>query len=140
MFYECNDLISLNLTSFNTQNVISMDWMFYGCQSLTELNLSTFDTSNVDSMAGMFRNCYLLTTLNLSSFDTENLRTTTSMFDYCQSLKTIYIGEQWTMTNVESSLYMFDGCTNLTNFNTSYTDKTYAHAGEGGYLTYKSEE
>ena len=38
MFYECRDLTNLNLSNFNTQNVIDMNDMFCGCNSLVNIN------------------------------------------------------------------------------------------------------
>ena len=55
MFYGCSSLTSLDLSNFNTSNVIDMNNMFYGCSSLTSLDLSNFDTSNVLFMNYMFR-------------------------------------------------------------------------------------
>ena len=57
MFFGCNSLINLNLSSFNTQNVFDMSRMFYGCNSLTNLNLSSFNTQNVKYMSDMFYEC-----------------------------------------------------------------------------------
>ena len=34
MFYECNSLLSLDLSNFNTQNVTNMESMFYDFNSL----------------------------------------------------------------------------------------------------------
>ena len=54
MFYECKSLKELNLSNFNTNNIINMEYMFCGCSSLQELNLSNFNTSNVYNMNRMF--------------------------------------------------------------------------------------
>ena len=37
MFYDCNSLISLDLSNFNTQNVTNMEFIFYNC-----INISRF--------------------------------------------------------------------------------------------------
>ena len=34
-----------------------MSWMFFGCESLTNIDLSNFNTQNVMDMSGMFREC-----------------------------------------------------------------------------------
>ena len=54
MFYDCNKLLSLDLSNFNTNNVNNMSRMFYNCSSLTSLNLSNFNTNNVNNMYDMF--------------------------------------------------------------------------------------
>ena len=47
----------LNISSFNTNNVISMYYMFYGCSSLKELNISHFKFDHVEEMFCMFYGC-----------------------------------------------------------------------------------
>ena len=39
--------------------------MFYGCQNITNLDLSSFDTKNVTNMSGMFFICQNITNLGL---------------------------------------------------------------------------
>ena len=66
-----------------------MSSMFYICNNLTTLDLSSFDTSAVTSMGGMFDNCDRLTTLDLSSFDTSAVTNMDFMFYNCNNLTTI---------------------------------------------------
>ena len=39
MFFNCSSLNSINLSSFNTSNVIDMSYMFYYCSSLKKNNI-----------------------------------------------------------------------------------------------------
>ena len=57
MFSRCSSLKELNLSNFNTNNVINMSKMFSGCSSLKELNLSIINTNNVTNMRWMFSGC-----------------------------------------------------------------------------------
>ena len=57
MFCRCSSLKELNISNFNTNNVINMYCMFYGCSSLKELNISNFNTKNVTNMNSMFIGC-----------------------------------------------------------------------------------
>ena len=43
MFYGCESLTNLNLSNFNTQNVINMNSMFSYCNSLKKNNIITKD-------------------------------------------------------------------------------------------------
>ena len=86
MFSGCSSLTSLNLSNFNTSSVISMDKMFYKCSSLTFLDLSNFDTSKVTNMSDMFYKCYSLTSLDLSNFDTSRVISMNNIFNKCTSL------------------------------------------------------
>ena len=87
LFYECKNLISLDLSNFNTQNVTNMSCMFAGCNSLTNLNLSNFKTQNVTNMSSMFYGCSSLTNLNLSNFNTQNVTNISYMLYGCSSLE-----------------------------------------------------
>ena len=66
-----------------------MSSMFYNCQSLTSLDLSSFDTKNVTNMYCMFYNCQSLASLDLSSFDMRNVLFWGYMFAGCTNLKEI---------------------------------------------------
>ena len=54
LFNGCNKIIEIDLSNFDSSNVINMENMFYGCSSLTSVNLSNFDTSQVNNMNLMF--------------------------------------------------------------------------------------
>ena len=92
---------SLDLSSFDTSSVTTMEGMFTGCTSLKELDLSSFDTSSVTDMRSMFGNyvlvgCRSLEELDLSSFDTSSVKDMHDMFSGCSSLQTVYLGDGWT--------------------------------------------
>jgi surface protein len=44
IFKDCVSLTSLDLSSFNTSNVTSMNGSFYSCSSLVSLDLSNYNT------------------------------------------------------------------------------------------------
>ena len=138
MFCGCKALTSLDLSGFNTSNVTRMEDMFSGCSGLTSLDVSGFSTGKVYTMGGMFQGCKKITVLDLSRFDTSKVTKMNGMFNSCSELTTIYASEFWNTDKVTSSGYMFVNCTSLPNFNAGVTDKTNAHYGAGGYLTYKA--
>ncbi len=129
MFVACNSLTSLNLSNFNTSNVTDMSDMFWGCGSLTSLDLSNFNTSNVTDMSGMFRYCNL-TSLDLSNFNTANVTDMSWMFRYCKKLTSLNLSS-FNTSNITSMSRMFYGCSsltslNLSSFNTSNVTSMYA--------------
>ena len=65
MFSVCSSLKSINLSSFNTNNVNNMREMFSRCSSLESIDLSSFNTTNVDNMHGMFYYCSYLKKENI---------------------------------------------------------------------------
>lgn len=146
-FSDASSLTSITgLDKLDTSAVTDMENMFYYCSSLTSLDLSSFNTENVTNMGSMF--CYCsLTSLNLSSFNTANVTNMGSMFYYCRELKTIYASSLFTTNAVSSSSSMFYGCTSLvggagTTYDEDYRDKTYARIDGGasnpGYFTAKT--
>ena len=54
MFCGCYSLKSIDLSSFNTNNVTNMVSMFFNCKSLKSIDLSSFNTNNVTDMSYMF--------------------------------------------------------------------------------------
>ena len=112
MFSNCSSLTSLDLSSFNTLNVTNMSSMFYICSSLTSLDLSSFNTLNVTNMSDMFASCFLLMNLDLSSFNTSSVTDMSGMFEDCSSLISLDLSNFNTLniTNMES---MFSGCTKI---------------------------
>ena len=110
MFQNCSGLTSLDLSNFDTSKTTDMQHMFNGCTNLTNLDLSGFDTSNVIRTGWMFLSCSSLTNLDLSSFDTSSMQEMEAMFASCTNLTTIYVGNNWDLTNVENTNYMFENC------------------------------
>ena len=124
MFYNCKSLKIIDLSNFNTQNVTYMSGMFFGCESLTNINLSNFDTQNVTNMSHMFNGCESLTNIDLSNFNTKNVTDMSFMLLNCKSLKNIDLSN-FDTKNVTNMSHMFSGCKSLknidlSNFNTEH--------------------
>jgi surface protein len=113
--------------------------MFFGCESLEAVDVTSFDTHNVTNMDQMFGDCASFTSLDLSGFDTGNVSKMSFMFRYCPKLQRIYVSDKWDVSGVTSSSSMFSDCPELPNYDASYHDKTKAYyGGDGlGYLTYR---
>ncbi len=116
MFGGCENLVSLDLSHFDTSNVINMENMFINC-GVQHLNLCNFDTSNVMNMNGMFCGCDS-SSINLSSFNTNNVTDMSKMFSWCDSLLNLDLSS-FNTENVTDMSEMFDGCEVLRNLNLS---------------------
>ena len=114
MFYSCESLVSLDLSSFNTSNCTNFYGMFYNCSSLGSLDLSNFNTSKVEKMESMFRNCSSLVSLDLSSFNTSNCTNFYGMFYNCSSLGSLDLSNFDTSKCTDFG-YMFNNCNKLTH-------------------------
>ena len=118
MFYQKNQLTSIDLTNIDTSNVTNMYRMFSYCESLTELDLSHFNTSNVTNMSSMFFYCVRLTELDLSHFNTSNVTDVSHIFAYCSGLKTLDLSN-FDTSKVTTMAHMFHNCYGLTSLNVS---------------------
>ena len=54
MFCSCESLASLDVSHFDTSQVVNMSGMFWYCENMKSLDVSHFDTSQVTDMSGMF--------------------------------------------------------------------------------------
>ena len=110
LFDNCRGLTSLDVTHFNTANVKNMSHMFFSCSGLTSLDVTHFNTANVTDMNNMFFNSNLAE-LDLTHFNTANVTDMRNMFAFCQNLTTIYVNDDFVITN--KSYDLFRGCTKL---------------------------
>jgi len=123
LFSKFNNVITIDASYLDTNNVTSMAVMFNYCQKLTSIDLSRFDTSKVTNMGLMFENCGKLTSLDLNNFDTSQVTNMNSMFSGCSSLTSLDLNN-FDTSKVTNMGYMFTGCSSLTSldlssFNTS---------------------
>ena len=121
MFYGCKNLTEIDLSSFDTSNVINMSGMFSQCNNLTKINLSSLDTSNVINMNCMFFGCNSLTNIDLSSFDTTNVTNMRGMLSQCKNLTNIDLSS-FNTQNVADMSFILSGCINLIKLNLSSFD------------------
>ena len=123
MFKNCSTLIKIDLSSFNTDQVLNMSSMLSNCNSLKNIDLSTFNTDKVINMSYMFNGCSLFTQLDLSKLITNKVINMRGMFGYCSSLKYINLS-RFNTSQVTDISYMFSNCLllseiNLSSFNTN---------------------
>lgn len=121
MFYDCCTLIQLDLSNFDTSNVVNMYCMFSDCKSLTQIDLSNFDTSKVINMRGTFYHCKVLIQLDLSHFDTSKVTTMYCMFCLCQTLTKLDLSN-FDTSNVTTMYFMFSHCYSLSQLDLSSFD------------------
>ena len=116
MFAGCGNLISLNLSDFDTSTITNMERMFSGC-GIQYLDLSNFDTSNVTNMKEMFYTCNS-SSIDLSSFNTKNVTNMSNMFSWNDSLLNLDLSS-FNTENVTDMSHMFEECEILRNLNLS---------------------
>ena len=90
-FSNFSALTSMDLSDFDTKNVVSMNGLFASCVSLTELSLNSFDTSNVTDMNSMFGGCNNLTSINFKNATFDNVTSYGGAFSGCSKLAKIIV-------------------------------------------------
>ena len=92
MFSCCSSLKEIvGLNMFNTSNVVTTQLMFFGCESLETLDLSSFDLNAVKDLDGMFFGCVELSTIYVAKNTDWNLldaaaKPSSTLFSWCFSL------------------------------------------------------
>lgn len=165
MFSSCSNIIgSVDMSGFNASSLTTVEKMFFGCTGMTGIKLPTTSnkitnyvqflsgctsltsvdfsdfkiyTGNLVSMYGMFENCSSLESLDISSFNTSEVRNMRRMFFGCTNLKTIYVGNEWELSDrvqkewngsteehSNGSAGMFSGCTLIVGEKNTLYDAT----------------
>jgi surface protein len=110
------------LNFINTSNVEDMSIMFLRTYSLQSVDLSGWNTGNVISMSDMFDRATALTNIvGISNFNTGSLRHASGMFRHTRSLPTLDLSN-WNTTNLEDASSMFLDTSSLTSLNISTWD------------------
>ena len=92
LFYCIHNLISIKFIKFkNSKNtkITSMENMFYNCTNLISIDISVIDTKDITNMHFAFIECNSLKTLDLSKNNFTNVRNAGGAFAYCNSLTSI---------------------------------------------------
>ena len=141
LFYDFINIKNIEFgNNFDTSNTTSMYRMFCNCQNLITIDLSSFDTSEVTNISGMFqmfdhktlsdKSSKLETIIFGDNFDTSKVTTMGSLFYHCNSLKKLDLSN-WDTSNVTTMSGMFYACFNLSSldlssFNTEKVTTMYA--------------
>ena len=108
MFWGCNSLEHLDVSNFNTSNVTNMSWMFGYLNAISNLDVSNFDTSKVTDMAGMFYSNTALVSLNVSHFNTLKVTDMNHMFHDNSILVSLDLNS-FDTSNVTNMSHMLNG-------------------------------
>ena len=114
MFGEMDNLASLNISTFDTSNVTDMSYLLYKDKKLTSLSLGTFNTSNATDMSHMFDGVSNLTTLNVSSFNTAKVEDMSYMFNNMNKVTSLNVSS-FNTAKVTNMAYMFNGVSKVTS-------------------------
>lgn len=118
--------VSIDVSSFNTENVTDMSYMFDSIDATDIIGLEKLDTHNVTNMQYMFWGSKV-DVLDVSSFDTSNVESMRGMFVYSVTSKIIMKGK-FNTNSVKNTKHMFASTKvdelDLSNFDMSNVSNT----------------
>lgn len=88
------EIITLDLSSWNTSNVTTMNGMFYRCKNLKTLHIENFDMSSIQDLGAMCRYCESLKYVDVSKWKIKKFGNNKSVevsciFGGCTSLEEV---------------------------------------------------
>ena len=114
IFYGLYEMEVVDISGWDTSNVITMENMFSQCPKLKKIiGIENLDVSKLEDTQGMFDLCVSLVELDLTNWNPKLLRKTRYMFYSCSNLKIIKNIENWQLPNIKNVSYMFCNCTKL---------------------------
>ena len=133
LFYNCEDIIEVDLSNFDCSQVTSCESMFDNCKSLKVINLGKLDFSLCKNFKSMFNECRYLENIDVSHFNTKNSETFGGMFYGCRKLKNIDVSK-FNSSKCITINSMFRYCENLSEINMINWDMRSLENRRGGFL------
>ncbi|WP_425306391.1 BspA family leucine-rich repeat surface protein, partial [Enterococcus moraviensis] len=133
MFWATYKLNELNVSKWNTSQVLTMASMFAFTNELEVLDTSSWDTGKVTSMKSMFHYAKQLKSIDTSGWNTSSVTDMSDMFEKTEQLKNIDVSK-WDTSKVKTMSRMFDssGITEIdvSEWNTSKVTNMYRLFGD----------
>lgn len=87
LFRDLNNLVEIeNIENLNTSNVKDFSYMFYNCNNLLSVNMNDLIISNATNMSHMFERCSKLSSINMSKWNTSKVTNMTNILEGCIAL------------------------------------------------------
>ena len=114
IFEILNNLEVVDISGWDTSNVIYMNDMFLECENIKKIiGIENLDVSKLEDATSMFSHCEKLVELDLTNWNPILLKNAWNMFSSCSNLKIIKNIENWQLPNIKDVSYMFYKCTKL---------------------------
>ena len=106
MFYDNMGLMNCNLSGWDMSSLKDCSQMFYLCTSLQTMNLNWINIQTIENANAMFRECCFLTEIDVSKLNGIHIGDAREMFSCCERLTHIY-GEGFT-ADVSDRMFLFN--------------------------------
>ena len=114
LFYNCKNIINIDLSNFNSTKVKNMSSMFEDCTNLINIDFSNFDSSNLENMNSIFGDCRNLINIDLNSFNPKKCNDIDYMFAGCSKLENINLSSL-DINRIKNKDNIFNDCYNIKN-------------------------
>lgn len=114
LFYDCANIVSIDLSNIDATNVTSTSYMFNSCRKLKNVIFPKKGFPNVTDISYMFHNGPLIKKINIEPFNSGKLKNMKYLFNYCRYTEEIIIGNCDTST-VTNMSYLFSDVGTLTS-------------------------
>lgn len=89
-FYKCHLLTAVpDLFNGAQTNLTTLDYMFYECENMTTIDLSSWKFGQVTSMKYMFARCKKAETIDITGIDTSKMTSTSGMDNMCNGCSSL---------------------------------------------------
>lgn len=115
LFSGCIELKEIQgIDSLDLSNVSRITGLFRNCKKLEKVDVSKWNTKNIVRMASLFKDCTSLTDIgDVSNFSLDNIESLANMFNNCINLSKIKGIENWKLPKCMNLKGIFYNCTNL---------------------------
>ena len=114
IFDELYEIEVVDISGWDTSNVIYMNDMFAECTKLKKIiGIENLDVSKLRCANAMFYGCQNLVELDLTNWNPMSLQRASYMFYNCSNLKIIKNIKNWQLPNIKNVRQMFDKCAKL---------------------------
>ena len=105
------ELVTIKFTDeFVTSNATDLNIMFFNCQKLVELDISTFTTTNVTNIYRMFGQNYNLKTIYVNPTQwLGTISADSNVFESCSNKLVGGTGVSWNGSNIKGNMAKVDG-------------------------------
>lgn len=120
------EIITLDLSSWKTSNVTSMNGMFYRCKNLKTLRIENFDMSSIQDLGAMCRYCESLKYVDVSKwkikkFGNNKCVEVSCIFGGCISLEEVHGIEKLDPNSLTNKNFAFLNSYNVKNIPDNWT-------------------
>ena len=103
----------LDLTHIDVSGITSFNELFKDKHNITSIDISTWETNELESCVSMFEGCINLKEVNISNFNTKNLQSMKKMFKNCVELENIGNINNWNISSLKDASWAFYLCEKL---------------------------